>query len=100
MIAAMSAAPRVSPPWGGPLSDGDYVTLDASWITLEIADAAMLRRGDAQKGRDIVGQRGQRGCAGLLIPCYWLGEIYPHSYRKAITHAVAISLGIDVEAKR
>ena len=71
----------VPPQWGGPLNEGDYAALDASWITREVADAAMLRRVDTFDGREVVGQKGNRDCAGLLIPNYWPGEPDPHSYR-------------------
>lgn len=72
---------RVCPDWGGPLTEEDYATLEASWITKKIADEAMLRRVSADEGRQIVGQKGKRDCAGLLIPNYWPGEAHPHSYR-------------------
>src|SRR5437899_2809464 len=41
---ATSSPARVPPAWGGPLNDRDYADLEASWITREIADEAMLRR--------------------------------------------------------
>src|SRR3954470_24953586 len=50
------------PDWGGPLTEGDYVNLAASWITREIAEQAMLRRVDSHQGREIVGQKGNRDC--------------------------------------
>jgi hypothetical protein len=37
----------VAPTWGGPLTEADYAALEASWITREIVDQAMLRRVDA-----------------------------------------------------
>ncbi|MGA2717158.1 MAG: DUF3854 domain-containing protein [Bryobacteraceae bacterium] len=72
---------RVAPTWGEPLAESDLAAIEASWITKEIADQAMLRRVDATEGRQIVGQKGTRDCAGILFPCYWPGEEYPHSYR-------------------
>lgn len=72
---------RVGPDWGGPLNEQDYTALESSWISRDIADAAMLRRVDEKQGRDIVGQKGKRDCAGILIPNYWPGEARPHSYR-------------------
>jgi hypothetical protein len=68
-------------PLGGPLTESDYTTLAASWITREIADAAMLRRVSSLDGRDIVGQKGKRDCAGLLFPYYWPGESSAHAHR-------------------
>src|SRR5262249_29911723 len=47
----------------------------------EIADQALLRRLDSEEGRAIVGQKGSRDCAGLLIPYYWPGERGPCNYR-------------------
>ena len=72
---------RVYPNWGKPLNDQDYAALETSWISREIADAAMFRRVDDAEGRDIVGQKGNRNCAGILIPYYLPGAPYPHSYR-------------------
>jgi hypothetical protein len=72
---------RIPPPWGRPLNENDYVALAASWITPEIADAAMLRRVDEQEGREAVGQKGSRDCAGLLFPYYLPHEPAPVNYR-------------------
>lgn len=66
--------------WGGPLSESDYATLESSWITREIADQAMLRRVDAEQGRELVGQK-RRDCAGLLIPYHWPGGRDAFNYR-------------------
>jgi hypothetical protein len=41
----------------------------------------LLRRVDAQTGRGVVGQKGLRDCAGLLIAYYWPGEPQPFNYR-------------------
>ncbi len=71
---------RVAPTWGSPLSGPDYVNLEASWISREIADKALLRRVDAETGGKIVGQK-NRDCAGILIGYYWPGEPRPFNYR-------------------
>lgn len=81
MTAPVPGSDRVPPPWGGPLTAADYAALLKSWITQEIADQAMLRRVADQEGRDIVGQKGKRDCAGILIPYYWPGELGPVIYR-------------------
>jgi hypothetical protein len=81
MTAPVLTDARIPPAWGGPLSESDYAALDLSWITREIANAAMLRRVDAQEGREVVGQKGNRDCAGILIPYYWPGESGPFNYR-------------------
>ena len=85
-IAAEGAHSRMVPSWGGPLSDRDYATLESSWITRDIADAAMLRRVDESEGRQVVGQKGKRDCAGILIPYYWPGEPWPFNYRLRRDH--------------
>jgi hypothetical protein len=72
---------RIPPSWGVPLTEGDYANLGGSWITKEIADEAMLRRVDEYEGREVVGQKGNRDCAGILIPYYWPGEPHPINYR-------------------
>jgi hypothetical protein len=41
----------------------------------------MLRRVDADQGREIVGQKGRRNCAGVLFSYYLAGGGYPVSYR-------------------
>ena len=71
----------IAPSWGSPLNEGDYAALAACWISREIAHAAMLRRVGAHEGREVVGQKGSRDCAGLLLPNYWPGESNPRSYR-------------------
>jgi len=50
-------------------------------VTREIADAAMLRRVDEREGRDVVGQKGKRDCAGILIPYYRPGIPQAFNYR-------------------
>ena len=58
-------------PGAAPLTEQDYVALEAAGIDRATADLAMLRRVDAQQGRDIIGQNGNRDCSGLLFPYYW-----------------------------
>lgn len=52
----VSRADLIAPAWGGPLKETDYANLLASWITREIADAAMLRRVDSFDGRGRLGR--------------------------------------------
>jgi Domain of unknown function (DUF3854) len=80
-LDGLSTIPPAPPDWGVPLHESDYASLSSSWITPEIADAAMLRRVGAEEGRQIVGQKGRIDCAGLLIPYYWPGEQLPFCYR-------------------
>ena len=77
---------RIPPPWGERLTVADYAALLESWITQEIADEAMLRRVDESQGREVVGQKGKRNCAGLLIPYYWPGEPGAFNYRLRRDH--------------
>src|SRR5437879_3971191 len=81
MTAPEPSGDRIPPPWGGPLSEGDFASLAASWITQEIAEKGMLCRVDAQDGREVVGQKGNRDCAGTLIPYYWPGQPGAFNYR-------------------
>jgi len=81
MTAPVPNPDPVPPSWGEPLTEQDYSTLSSSWITREIADAAMLRRVDACEGREVVGQKGNRDCAGVLIPYYWPGQPHAYTYR-------------------
>jgi len=76
----------IPPNWGTPLTEADYQNLAASWITPEIADKSMLRRVSGQEGREVVGERGRRDCAGILFPNYWPGEERPRSYRVRRDH--------------
>ena len=50
---------RVPPSWGAALNESDDAMLASSWITREVAEQAMLRRVDAQQGRDVVGPKGK-----------------------------------------
>jgi hypothetical protein len=72
---------HVPPSWGGPLNETDYADLARSWITREIADEAMFRRVDTYEGREIVGQKGNRDCTGMLIPYYWPGDASAFNHR-------------------
>jgi hypothetical protein len=72
---------RVPPPWGSPLLEADYVNLGTSWISRDIADAAMLRRVDTYEGREIVGQKGTRDCEGTLFSYYWPDETHAFNHR-------------------
>ena len=74
-------SPRTPPWWGGALTDEDYSVLARAWISRELADEAMIRRVDSTEGREVIGQKGNRDCAGLLFPIYWPGCAHPHSYR-------------------
>jgi len=55
--------------------------LAKSWITPEIAEQALLRRVDAQQGREAICQKGNRDCAGILFPFYFPEASNPHAYR-------------------
>ena len=81
MTAATPVRNFVPPSCGGPLTENDYATLSGSWIARDIADAAMLRRVDEHEGREAVGQKGTRDCAGILIPYYWPSEPWSFNYR-------------------
>jgi len=79
--AAEFLSARKPPAWGTSLTDHDYGMLEASWISRDIADAAQLRRVSSLEGSEIVGQRGNRDCAGILIPYYWPAETSAFNHR-------------------
>jgi hypothetical protein len=72
---------RIPPDWGTSLLDADYADLTSCWITREIVEAALLRRVDEYEGREVVGQKGKRDCAGILYSYYWPGDVSPVAYR-------------------
>ncbi len=80
-VEAKSRSQGMTPTWGEPLEPRDYDCLGASWISPEIADAALLRRVNAHQGREIVGQKGNRDCSGILISYYWPGDAFPFCHR-------------------
>jgi predicted P-loop ATPase len=62
----VSAVP-ITAPWGRNLSDADYQTLAARWITRELAEAAGLQRVDSNTGQQMFGRK--RGdLTGIIIP--------------------------------
>ncbi len=76
----MNELRRNPPSFGDALTDGDYQSLQSSWITKEMADTACLRRVDSVEGQQAVGQK-RGNCAGILIPYYWPDEPTPRAYR-------------------
>ena len=72
---------RIPPLWGGPLTESDYEVLALSWITRQGAEEAMLRRVNDYEGREIIGQKGNCDCSGILFSSYWPGEPSPNNYR-------------------
>jgi hypothetical protein len=81
VTAAVPGLEHIPPPWGKPLTEEDYIAFIASWISRDIADQALLRRVDTIEGREIVGQKGSRDCAGVLFTNYWPGQPGPVNYR-------------------
>jgi hypothetical protein len=76
-----SATTTAPPVWGGPLTAEDHEVLESSWITRKMAEKAMLRRVDDFTGREVIGQKGNRNCAGILFPYYWPGDPTLCNYR-------------------
>lgn len=66
---------------GTSLTKADYKKLEASFITKELAEQAMLRRVTSQQGREIVGRRDSANYAGIVFPYIWAGEAAPREYR-------------------
>jgi hypothetical protein len=81
MMAPQPTPDRTPLPWGSPLTATDYDNLAASWITPQLADQAMLRRVTTDEGREAIGQKGNRDCAGILIPYYWPDNPSTLNYR-------------------
>jgi hypothetical protein len=59
---------------GESLSDADYIALDSSWITRDLADQAMLRRVSSAEGAEIVGRRDNGSYCGIVFVYVWPGE--------------------------
>jgi hypothetical protein len=72
---------RIPPDYGGPLTRADHEHLTKSWITPEIADAAMLRRVTHLEGEELIGQSRLPDCSGLAFPNYAIGNDRHHSTR-------------------
>lgn len=66
---------------GGPLTESDYRSLEARWITPEVAQAAGLRRVDDREGREVLGRHDSGSYSGILIPYFWPEAQYPTTYR-------------------
>jgi hypothetical protein len=66
---------------GSPLTEADFKTLDKSFISREAAERAMLRRVDSEEGRALVGRKGGGDYAGIVMPYFWPGDLYPREYR-------------------
>src|SRR5579864_8264287 len=63
-----------TPSWGGPLLEVDHATLRRSWITVELAVQAMLRRVTSDEGAAILGRRDNGSYSGIAYPYVWPGE--------------------------
>jgi len=72
---------RISPTLGRHLDESDYAALADSWITRDIADAAMLPRVDEQQHPEAISQESSRNCAGILFPYYLPDQSGPVNYR-------------------
>jgi hypothetical protein len=65
MSASAARAPKVDR--GKPLSEQDYKSLAARWITRELADSAHVRRVDDKEGATILGRNGHGNYSGQLL---------------------------------
>jgi putative DNA primase/helicase len=66
---------------GTSLSKADYKKLEASFITKELAEQAMLMRVTSQQGKELVGRRDNGNYAGIVFPYIWPGDTAPREYR-------------------
>jgi predicted P-loop ATPase len=81
----MSAALNYSHPWGGPLTESDYQSLAARWITPELADQCGIRRVDSITGGEMFGRK-RGNLAGLIIPNVAPWDSHPRNYRLRLDH--------------
>jgi len=61
------------------LTTADIETLSKSWITVELAERAGIRRVDRVTGAEVIGRTPKASVdyAGLLFPNVWSGETHP-----------------------
>src|SRR5690349_17229457 len=93
----MSAAKVISS-FGSDLTQADYRSLEARWITPELADAAMLRRVDSLTGRGIVGKN-SGDYAGIVIPYALNGNLIEYRIRRDTPDLVVGNGGAKHEQK-
>lgn len=58
---------------GSDLSETDLRNLEASWITRELANQALLRRVTSAEGAAIVGRNGRGDYSGIVFPYFMPG---------------------------
>jgi putative DNA primase/helicase len=66
---------------GNNLAESDLRNLEASWITRELAEQALLRRVTSAEGAAIVGRNGNSEYAGILFPYLLPGQDQVREYR-------------------
>ena len=80
MTALHSANSPIYSLRGGQLAESDYLALERSWISRELADQAMLRRVLSFDGAEIVGRRNNGSYEGVIFPYIWPGETHVREY--------------------
>jgi hypothetical protein len=76
----MSAADNHSHYWGEPLTESDYRSLAARWITRELADQCEIRRVDSITGSEMF-RRSRGNVAGMIIPNVTPWDSRPRNFR-------------------
>jgi hypothetical protein len=71
---------------GDELQSADYRSLEARWISRELADVARIRRVDSDTGKLLVGRRDHSDYAGLAIPYFLPGESHVREWRLRCDH--------------
>ncbi len=66
--------------WGGDLTEADYASLAARWITRELADQSGIRRVDSITGMGMFARK-RGNLAGLIIPNMAPWDSHPRNYR-------------------
>jgi P4 family phage/plasmid primase-like protien len=71
---------------GDELQSPDYRSLEARWISRELADIATIRRVDSETGRLLVGRRDHAAYEGLAIPYFLPGKSLVREWRLRRDH--------------
>ena len=71
---------------GDQLQPADYRSLEARWISRDLADMAKIRRVDSDTGRQLVGRGDPGSCEGLAIPYFLPGESLVREWRLRRDH--------------
>jgi putative DNA primase/helicase len=66
---------------GTSLTKADYQKLEASFITKELAQQAMIKRVSSTQGRELIGRKDRGNYSGIIFPYIWPSESSIREYR-------------------